>query len=128
MIQIHTFIEKEKEGGEGRPQLGGQWKVPMFGGSWKIPMFGGLWKEKEKHHFDLFSLSPLTHFIQIFFPIDFKVLLYHGSRPLLYTFLSFSLTYKLQPCILMYQVLHTFIAKLILTEDFFLSLNSWHCA
>jgi len=32
MIQICNFKEKEKEGGEGRPQLGGQWKVPMLGG------------------------------------------------------------------------------------------------
>jgi hypothetical protein len=26
MIQIHAFREKEKERGEGRPQLGGPWK------------------------------------------------------------------------------------------------------
>jgi hypothetical protein len=26
------FKEKEKEGGEGRPQLGGEWKVPMLNG------------------------------------------------------------------------------------------------
>jgi hypothetical protein len=58
----------------------------MFSGPWKIPMFGGLWKEKEKHHFHLFSLSPLTHFTKTIFSIDFKVLLYHSSRPLLYTF------------------------------------------
>jgi hypothetical protein len=32
MIQIPPFKEKKKEGGEGRSQLGGQWKVPMFGG------------------------------------------------------------------------------------------------
>jgi hypothetical protein len=32
MIQICPFKEKEKEGGEERPQLGGQWKVLMFGG------------------------------------------------------------------------------------------------
>jgi hypothetical protein len=31
MIQIHAFKEKEKEGGEGKPQLGGQWKAPMLG-------------------------------------------------------------------------------------------------
>jgi len=30
MIQIHTFKEKGKEGGEGRPQFGGQWKVPCL--------------------------------------------------------------------------------------------------
>jgi hypothetical protein len=29
MIQIHTFKEKEK-GGEGKPQLGGLWKVPCL--------------------------------------------------------------------------------------------------
>jgi hypothetical protein len=32
MILIYAFKEKEKEGGEGRPQLGDQWKVSMFGG------------------------------------------------------------------------------------------------
>jgi hypothetical protein len=42
MIQIRAFKKKEKEGGEGKPQLGGQWKVPMFGDPWKLPMFGGL--------------------------------------------------------------------------------------
>jgi hypothetical protein len=36
MIQICAFKEKEKEGGEGRPQLDGLWKVPMFGGPWKV--------------------------------------------------------------------------------------------
>jgi hypothetical protein len=30
MIQINAFKEKEKEGGEGRPQLDGLWKVPSF--------------------------------------------------------------------------------------------------
>jgi len=32
MIQFYALKEKEKEGGEGRPQLGGPWKVLMFGG------------------------------------------------------------------------------------------------
>jgi hypothetical protein len=44
MIQICPFKEKEKEGGEERSQLGGQWKVIMFGGLWKIPMLVGPWK------------------------------------------------------------------------------------
>jgi hypothetical protein len=35
------FKKKEKERGERRPQLGGQWKVPMFGGPCKVPMLGG---------------------------------------------------------------------------------------
>jgi hypothetical protein len=30
MIKIRTFNEKGKEGGERRPQLGGQWKVPSL--------------------------------------------------------------------------------------------------
>jgi hypothetical protein len=53
MIQICTFKKKEKERCERRPQLGGQWKVPMLGGPWK---------EKEKHPFHLFSLSPPKFF------------------------------------------------------------------
>jgi len=53
MIQISAFKVKEKEGGEGRLQLDGQWKVPMFGGPRK---------EKKKHPFHLFSLPPPTNF------------------------------------------------------------------
>jgi hypothetical protein len=30
MIQIRAFKEKEKEGGEGKSQLGGSWKVPSL--------------------------------------------------------------------------------------------------
>jgi hypothetical protein len=46
MIWIRLFKEKEKEGGEGRSQFGGQWKVIMLSGQWKDimlagPMFGG---------------------------------------------------------------------------------------
>jgi len=37
MIQIRTFKKKEKEGSEGKPQFGGQWKVPMLSGPWKVP-------------------------------------------------------------------------------------------
>jgi hypothetical protein len=50
MIRTHPLKEKEKEGGEGRSQLGGQWKVSMLGGQWK---------EKEKH---LFTFSPFHIF------------------------------------------------------------------
>ncbi len=52
MIQIHPFKKKEKEGGEGRSPLGGQWKVPMFGHQWK---------EKEKHLF-ISSHFPFNKF------------------------------------------------------------------
>jgi hypothetical protein len=31
MTRIRVFKEKEKEEGEGRPMLDGQWKVPMLG-------------------------------------------------------------------------------------------------
>jgi hypothetical protein len=58
MIKICTFKDKEKEGGERRPQLGGQWKAPML---------GGFWKKKEKHPFHLFSLSTPTNFTSTFF-------------------------------------------------------------
>ncbi len=36
------FKEEEEEGGEGRFQLSGQWKVPKLGGLWKVPLLGGL--------------------------------------------------------------------------------------
>ncbi len=38
------FKDKEKEGGERKSQLGGQWKVPLIGGPQKVPMFGDLCK------------------------------------------------------------------------------------
>jgi hypothetical protein len=50
-------------------------------------MFGGQWKKKEKHPFHLFSLSPQQILLKPLFSIDLKVLLYHGSRPLLTPFL-----------------------------------------
>jgi hypothetical protein len=55
----------------------------------KVPMLGGPWEEKEKHHFHLFSFSLQMFLLKPFFPIDLKVLLYHGSRPLLTPFLPF---------------------------------------
>jgi hypothetical protein len=64
MILLPPF--KEKERGEGRSALGGQWKekekVLMLGGQWKekekVLMFGSQWKEKENVLFHLFPLSP----------------------------------------------------------------------
>ncbi len=53
MIEIRTFKEKEKVGGEGRPQIGGQWKVPslvalemnpMLEGQWGSILFSDQWK------------------------------------------------------------------------------------
>jgi hypothetical protein len=52
MIQICAFKKKEKEGGERRPQLGGPWR------------------EKEKHPFHFFSLSPKQILLNFFcFPL-----------------------------------------------------------
>jgi hypothetical protein len=61
MIRIHCFQEKEMEGGEGRSQLGGQWKVALLSGPWKVALLGGLWKVKEKH---LFTFSHFPTFPQ----------------------------------------------------------------
>jgi hypothetical protein len=41
--------------------FGGLCKVPMFSAQLKVPMFGGFWKEREKHPFHFFSLSPPTN-------------------------------------------------------------------
>jgi hypothetical protein len=51
MIRLRPF--KEKERGERRSPLGGQWKEKE-----KVPMLRGQCKEKEKVPFDLFPLSP----------------------------------------------------------------------
>jgi hypothetical protein len=179
MIQIHAFKEKEKEGNEGRPQLGDQWKVPslvalgknpmlggqwgsiLFSGQWKVPslvalgrnpmlrgqwgiiLLGGQWKVLGLVVIEMFHVwmplegegerktffSPPSTFYPIKFylnlsSINFRVLFYHGSRPLLHVFPSFSLTYKLQSHISKYQVFHTLITKLILIFFKFISLNS----
>jgi len=76
-------------------------------------------ERKGEASFSFFSFSPKQILFKPFFFIDFKILFYHGSKLLLYAFPFFSLTYKLQPRISMYQVFHTFITKLILIEDFF---------
>jgi hypothetical protein len=58
MIRICPFKEKEKEGGEERSQLDGQWKVPMFGGQWK---------EKEKHLFTSSHFTPNKFYLNLHF-------------------------------------------------------------
>jgi len=70
------FKEKEKEGGEGRSQFGGQWKVPMLGGQQKVPMLGGQrkvpmlagqWKEKDKHLFTSSHFTPNKFYLNFHF-------------------------------------------------------------
>jgi hypothetical protein len=74
--------------------FGGQWKVPMFDGPWKISMFGGQWKEKEKHLFTFSHFPPNKFYLNLhFFALisRFYFIMVLG----LYTFPSFSYTYKL---------------------------------
>jgi hypothetical protein len=116
--------------------VGGQWGNILLSGQWKVPSlvaFGlfharSILEGEEKTSFSPRSIFRCISFYLNLFSIDSKILFYHGYRPLLHIFPSFSLTYKLQSHISRYQVFHTLITKLILIEDFFLSLNSWHCA
>jgi hypothetical protein len=112
---------------EMNPMLGGQWGSILLGGQWKVLSLVALgmfhvWLplegEGEISFSPLFTFYPIRFYLNLF-AIDFKVLLYHGSKPLFHVFLSIFLTYKLQSCISKYQVFHTLITKLILIEDFF---------
>jgi hypothetical protein len=87
--------------------LGGQWGSILFGGKWKVPsllafeMFHAwlpLEGEGEREGKPSFSPPSTFHPIRFYInisSIDFRVLLYRGSKPLLHVFLSFSLAYKL---------------------------------
>jgi hypothetical protein len=116
--------------------LGNLWGSFLLGGQWKVlslVAFGifHVWlplKGKGQASFSFPStLYPIKFYLNLS-SIDFKVLFHHGSRPIICVFPSFSLTYKLQSCILRYQAFHIFIAKLILIKDLFFSLNSRRCA
>jgi hypothetical protein len=73
--------------------FGAPWKVLMFSALWKVLMFGGQWKEKEKHLFTSSHFPPTKFYLNLyFFSIDFKVLLYHGLRPLFTHFPPFPLS------------------------------------
>jgi hypothetical protein len=63
--------------------------------------------KKKKNHFHLLPLFTPKDFTWTLFPIDFKALVYHGAKPLFCVIPSFSLTYKLHSCVLMYYVFHT---------------------
>jgi len=128
MIQIHPFKKKENEGGEGRPQLGGLERFQCLVTNERFQFLVTLERfqclvafgRKRKNILFISSHFPPNKFyLNLFFSIDIKVSLYHGFKPLLHAFHSFSLTYKLQPHISIYQIFHTFIVKLILTKDFF---------
>jgi hypothetical protein len=118
-------------------KLDGQWGSILFDGQWKVPnlvvngetfLLSGPWKESnawmplekegETSFSHFFTFHPIKFYLN-FFSFDFVVLRYHGSRSLLRIFPSFSLTYKLQSHIAMYQIFHTFNAKLISTGNFF---------
>jgi hypothetical protein len=60
-----------------------------FDGQWKVPSLVANGRRK-KNSFHLFPLSPQPNLLKpSIFPFDLKILLYHGSRPLLTRFLSF---------------------------------------
>jgi hypothetical protein len=62
------------EGGGGRPQLNGQWKVPLLSGPWKVPLLGGQWKEKEQHLFTSFHFPPNKFHLNLqFFPLTLRI-------------------------------------------------------
>jgi hypothetical protein len=67
IIQICTFKEKEKEGGEGRPQFGGQWKVPMLSGPWKVPSLVAFGRKRGSIHFTYFHFLPNKFYLNLFF-------------------------------------------------------------
>jgi hypothetical protein len=119
MIQIHPFKKKENEGGEGRPQLGGLERFQFLMTLEKFQCLVAFGRKRKNILFISFHFPPNKFYLNIFFSIDIKVSFYHGFKPLLHAFHSFSLTYKLQPHILIYQIFHTFIVELILTKDFF---------
>jgi hypothetical protein len=98
-----------------------------LGGPWIFSCLVAFGRD-EKTSFSPPSIFHPIGFYLIIFSIDLKVLFYHGFRPLLHVFSSFSLMYTLQSHISKYQVFHKFIVKLILIKDFFLSLNPWHRA
>jgi hypothetical protein len=64
------------EGGGGRPQLSGQWKVLFLGGLWKVPLLGGQWKEKEQHLFTSLHIPPNKFYLNLqFFPLTLRFFL-----------------------------------------------------
>jgi hypothetical protein len=66
MIQIRTFKEKKKEGSEGRPQFGGQWKVLMLSGPWKVPSLVAFGTRKRNIHFTYFHFPPNKFYLNLF--------------------------------------------------------------
>jgi hypothetical protein len=71
MIRVH-LLKRRRRGLKVDPKLGGQWKV------------------KEKHLFTSSHFPPNKFYLNLqFFSFDLKVLLYHGSRPLLLHFFLF---------------------------------------
>jgi hypothetical protein len=93
-------MEGSKLGGlEMNPMLEGQWGGILLGGQWKVLSLMALgmshvWLFLEGEGEALFShpftFHPIRFYLNIF-SIDFKVLFYHGFKPLFHVFPSFSL-------------------------------------
>jgi hypothetical protein len=79
-------LESSKFGSQwGSILFGGQWKVSMFDGPWKVPSLVTFGRKRRSIIFTFFHF-PRNKFYLNLFSIDFKILLYHGFRSLLYTF------------------------------------------
>jgi hypothetical protein len=62
MIHIFSFKNKEKKVGEGRPQLGGQWKVPSLVALGMLHVWCPLEKKKKNIIFTSFHLYPIKFY------------------------------------------------------------------
>jgi hypothetical protein len=76
------------------PMLGRQWGNILLGGQWKVPSLMVFGRKGKTSFSPPSTFHPIRFYFNVF-SIDFKVLFYHGSRPLFHVFSSFSLTYKL---------------------------------
>jgi hypothetical protein len=75
-------------------KLSDEWKVPSLVANGRFQCLVAFGRKRISIIFTSFHFPPQQILLKPFF-IDFKVLFYHGSKPLLYIFPSFSLTYKL---------------------------------
>jgi len=114
----------------------GQWGNILFSGQWKVPSLVALWmfhvwlplEGEGKTSFLFPSIFHLIKFYLYLFPIDFKVLFYHGSKPLLHIFLHFPWPINYNHAFRITKSSTHLTPNWLKIEDLFLFFNSWHCA
>jgi hypothetical protein len=87
-FQVWWPLKGSKLGSQwGSILFSGQWKVSMLGGPWKVPSLVTFKRRRRRRNiiFTSFHFAPSKFYLN-FFSIDFKVLLYHGSKSLFYAF------------------------------------------